>query len=481
MLDLAIKDVQIVSPGGVVSGSIGIEAETIRYIGPAKKLPDAYRVIDGENHFALPGFIDAHVHLGQVGVPQDKEMLQQNFLRESKAALHGGVTSMGVFSAPRPSGSGIEAVQLYKKIGEECSSADFFLHAVISSEAHVEEIPTLAGNYGVQSFKHFFNANKPRHPEEDVPHWHCEHPLLFKSFETISKLNPPCIGMVHCEDQDVINLLEDRFKGTGRADLRAWAEARPAWVEHLRMRLAFEIAKAVGSALYFVHIGAAEGVDLMAEGRKQGYPVWGETCPHYLTHTADMEEEIGCWGKVKTAIKFSQDRDRLWEGIREGNITNMGTDHVACTREEKEAGGGKYGNIWKSRAGVGGGMEHWLPVMMTFGIHGGKISIEDMVRICSTNNAIAFGLYPRKGVLMEGSDADIVLVDPEREITIGSKYYIGRADWSIYDGKKLRGFPRMTLVRGKVLWDNGGLEDAQSGHKARCLSRPYVNASNNAL
>lgn len=470
MLDLAIMNVHMVTPDGVVYGGLGVEGETISYIGPAKELPGAKRVVDGQDHLAIPGFIDPHVHLGQVGVPQDEEILRRNFLRETRAALRGGVTTVGVFSAPRPSGCGIEGVRLCQEIGEECSFTDFFLHTVVSSERHIEEIPILARECGVWSFKHFFNANKPRHPGEDVPHAHCEHTLLFQSLQVVSGLGPPALGMVHCEDQDLINLLEDRLKTENRNDLKAWAEARPGWVEHLRMRLAFEIAKALGAALYFVHIGAAEGVDLMAEARSRGHHVWGETCPHYLTHTAEMEKEIGCWGKVKTAIKFPRDQDRLWEGIKGGNITNMGTDHVVCNREEKEAGGGKFGNIWKSRAGIAGGMEHWLPVMMTFGVHSGRISIEEMIRICSTNNAIAFGLYPQKGVLKEGSDADIVLVDPEREVKVDSNFYLGRGDWSIYEGWRLKGLPRMTVLRGNVVWDGGDLIEH---HKARYLFRPY--------
>jgi len=183
MLDLAIKNVHMITPDGVAYGGLGVEGETIRYIGPAKELPNARRVVDGQEHLAIPGFIDPHVHLGQVGVPQDAEILGQNFLHETRAALRGGVTTVGVFSAPRPSGSGINAVRLCREIGEAYSFTDFFFHSVISSEKHVWEIPILARECGVWSFKHFFNANKPRHPGEDVPHAHCEHALLFQSLQ----------------------------------------------------------------------------------------------------------------------------------------------------------------------------------------------------------------------------------------------------------------------------------------------------------
>ena len=147
--------------------------------------------------------------------------------------------------------------------------------------------------------------------EELLTHPGVEHDLLFRSLEIIKGLGAPAIAMVHCEDQDLIWVLEDRLKAAGRTDLRAWAEARPGWIEHLRMRIAYDVARAVGVPLYCVHIAAAEGVDLMAEARQAGYPYWGETCPHYLTHTADMEDEIGAWGRVNTSIKFERDRDRI--------------------------------------------------------------------------------------------------------------------------------------------------------------------------
>jgi dihydropyrimidinase/dihydroorotase len=167
-----------------------------------------------------------------------------------------------------------------------------------------------------------------------------------------------------------------------------------------------------------------------------------------------MESEIGAWGRVNTSIKFEADRDRLWKGIAEGSITNMGTDHSSFTREIKEQGGGKHGNIWGSRSGITGGMEHWLPVMMTHGVHGGRITIEKMVEVCSRNNAKVFGLYPRKGTLEPGSDADIVLVDPDREVTVTPEFYHSSADWSIYCGWKFKGMARVTIVRGQVVLDD---------------------------
>jgi dihydropyrimidinase/dihydroorotase len=385
------------------------------------------------------------------------EVLESTFPSETLGAVYGGVTTAGVFSWSDGDEPMAPTIEAHRTVGNATSYVDFFIHAVVTLEHHLAEMPAIAHDYGAWSFKHFFNANKPRYVDEERAALSgVESELLFRSLENVARFGSPAIGMVHCEDQDIIWVLEDRLRAAGRTDLRAWAEARPGWVETIRMRLAYDIARATGAPLYCVHIAAAEGVELMAEARRAGYPYWGETCPHYLTHTADMESEIGSWGRVNTAIKFTADQERLWAGIRDGSITNMGTDHSSFTRATKENGGGQYGNIWAARSGIAGGMEHWLPVMMTYGVQAGRISVEDMVRVCATNNAKVFGLYPRKGTLQPGADADIVLVDPDRETTITPEFYHCSADWSIYYGWKVRGLPRYTLVRGQVVLEEFG-------------------------
>lgn len=451
-MDIVIKNAQVVTEEGIKHGGIAIDQEKIAAIGPDDSLPSAKRIIDANGNLAIPGFIDAHVHLGGGRKGPVRELIATTFPSETLGALYGGVTSAGIFVSSHPREPIAPRVDAHRDIGTELSYIDFFTHSVVTSELHLEEIPVLAKKHGCWSFKHFFNANKVRREGDELPsHPGVENELLFRSLEILKKLGSPTIGMVHAEDQDLIWVLEDRLKATGRNDLRCWAEARPGWVEHLRMRIAYDIARAIGVPLYCVHIAAAEGVDLMAEARKINYPYWGETCPHYLTHTADMEEQIGAWGRVNTSIKFERDRARLWDGISDGSITNMGTDHCAFTRQIKEQGGGKNNNIWASRSGISGGMEHWLPVMMTYGVHAGKITIEDMVRVCSTNNAKVFGLYPKKGTLRVGSDADVVLIDPDRQTTIDPEFYHCNADWSIYYGWKIRGLPRFTLVRGEIM------------------------------
>jgi dihydropyrimidinase/dihydroorotase len=169
-----------------------------------------------------------------------------------------------------------------------------------------------------------------------------------------------------------------------------------------------------------------------------------------------MEAEIGCWGKVNPSLKYRRDNERLWRGILDGGITNLGNDHGTGGRAIafKQARGGKHNNIWNSRPGIRGGFEHMLPVMITFGVNAGRITIEDLVRVCSTNTAKVFGLYPKKGVIACGSDADLVLVDLDKEATINKDFYHCLCEVSIYDGWKVKGMARTVLVRGEVMMED---------------------------
>jgi dihydropyrimidinase/dihydroorotase len=464
VIDLVVRRARVVTEAGVHEGSIGVDGGRIAWVGGDAWAPQARQTIDAREAFAIPGFIDSHVHLRGGREGSHDAVWAETFASEGAGAVHGGVTTLGVFSWSEPGQPVATGIESMRRVGPRQSPVDFFAHAVLTRPDHVDEIPMLADELGCWSFKHFFNANKAR-PGEDSKSVYpgVENELLFRSCEAIRNLGGPAIAMAHCEDQDIIWTLQDRLRAAGRNDLRAWAEARPGWVEHLRMRIAWDIARAVGVPLYIVHVAAAEGVELLAEARQRGEPLWGETCPHYLTHTAEMEAEIGNWGRVNTAIKSLRDQNRLWAGIRDGSISNMGTDHSTFPRSVKEGPGGKHQNIWNARSGIIGGLEHWLPVMMTFGVLAGRITIEEMVRVCSTNNAKAFGLYPRKGTIRPGADADIVLIDPEREVGVSTDFYRSSADWTIYEGWTFRGLPTWTIAGGEVVMADGELVAGRRG------------------
>jgi dihydropyrimidinase/dihydroorotase len=454
--DLVIRNGRVVAPGGVVSGGLAVAGETIVAVGADATLPAARRTIDAREQYVLPGLIDAHVHMASEEDASIADGLRANMPVETDGALHGGVTTFGHFVGQRNEPL-VPNVLTTIREGRRWSHVDFFLHAIMSAERHFAEQAEVHA-LGVTSFKHFFNAYKPR-PTEGLA-WlggPSDSGMLFRSLRFCARQGAPAIAIVHAEDIDVIAVLEDELRAAGRTDLAAWSEARPAVAEFSRIQLAIELARAAGAPIYIAHMSTAEGADLVAAARREGWPVWAEVTPHHLTHTGDMEAEIGCWGKVNPPLRSRRDCERLWRAFRDGGVTCLGSDHGTGGRTPatKEKGGGKHGNIWSARSGNRGGLEHFLPVMMTFGVNTGRISIEDLARVGATSTAKVFGLYPRKGALVPGADADVVVVDPEREAVVDDTFYHCLCQVSVYRGWKLRGMATMTLVRGQVMLEGG--------------------------
>lgn len=457
MVDLVIRNGLVVTPAGTLHGGVAVDGETIVAVGAETTLPPGRRLIDARGQYVIPGLIDAHVHMGSEEDTSTEDGLRDNMPVETDGALHGGVTTFAHFVGAAGARL-VPRVRTTIREGNRWSHVDFFFHAFVMGEEHLQEQAEVYG-LGVTSFKHFFNAYKPRGVEDPGFSWlggPVDAGTLYRSLRFCARQGYPAIGIVHAEDIDLIAVLEAEVRAAGRRDLAAWTEARPNVAEAMRIQMALEIARAAGAPLYIAHMSTGEGADLVAAARREGRAVWAEAGPSWLTHTADMEAEIGCWGKVNPPLRYPRDVERLWRGIHDGGVTCLGTDHGTGgrTRAMKEKGGGKHDNIWAARAGIRGGLEHLLPVMMTFGVQPGRISIEDLVRVGATNTARAFGLYPRKGALLPGADADLVIVDPDREATVDDRFYHCLCEVSIYAGRTFRGLARTTLVRGRVVMED---------------------------
>jgi dihydropyrimidinase/dihydroorotase len=454
MVDLVIRNGTVVTPGGRFHGGLAVQGEHIVAVGADGSLPPARRVIDAGERYVLPGLIDAHVHMASEEDPSIAEGLRANMPRETEGALYGGVTTFGHFVGMRnePLDPNIRATIEH---GNRWSHVDYFMHAIVSTETHFAEQPAVWA-LGVTSFKHFFNAYRAR-PGEELS-WlggPSDAGMVYRSLRFCAERGQPGIVIVHCEDIDLIIDLEARVKAAGRRDLGAWSDARPNAAESTRVAMAIELARLAGAPLYVAHLSTAEGADLVAAARARGEAVWAEVTPHHLTHTGDMEAEIGCWGKVNPPLRAASDTERLWRAFHDGGITCLGSDHGTGgrTRAMKEKGGGQHQNIWGARSGNRGGLEHFLPVLMTSGVAAGRLSMEDVVRVGAENTARVFGLYPRKGVLAPGADADIVIVDPDLEAAVDDAFYHCLCEVSVYRGQKFRGLAWTTVVRGRVMME----------------------------
>jgi dihydropyrimidinase len=453
-VDLVIGNGRVVTPGGVIGGGVAIKGERIVAVGADATLPPARRTIDAREQYVIPGLIDAHVHMGSEEDASIAEGLARNMPVETDGALHGGVTTFAHFVGQRNEPL-VPNIETTIREGNRWSRVDYFFHAIVSTDGHHAELPAV-WDLGVTSFKHFFNAYKPR-PTEGLS-WlggPSDAGMLLRSLRFCAERGAPGICIVHCEDIDVVAVLEDELMAAGRTDLGAWSDARPNVAEYSRIAMAIDLAKTARAPIYIAHMSTAEGADHVAAARRDGWPVWAEVTPHHLTHTGTMEAEIGCWGKVNPPLRAAADVERLWRAFHDGGITCLGSDHGTGgrTHATKAKGGPKHGNIWNARSGNRGGLEHFLPVLMTFGVHPGRISIEDVARVGALNTAKVFGLYPRKGALVPGADADVVIVDPDREAVVDDHFYHCLCETSVYGGYRFRGMARTTVVRGRVMMD----------------------------
>ena len=452
MVDLVIRNGTVVTPRGRFHGGLAIAGEQIVAVGADASLPPARRAIDAGERYVLPGLIDAHVHMASEEDPSIPEGLRANMPVETEGALYGGVTTLGHFVGQRNEPL-LPNVRATIEHGNRWSHADFFMHAIVSAEGHYAEMPEV-WRLGVTSFKHFFNAYRAR-PGEELS-WlggPSDAGMLYRSLRFCAERGAPGMVIVHCEDIDLIIHMEEQMKAAGRRDLGAWSDARPNAAESTRVASAIELARLAGAPLYIAHLSTAEAADLVAAARARGEAVWSEVTPHHLTHTGAMEAAIGCWGKVNPPLRADRDLERLWRALHDGGITCLGSDHGTGgrTRAMKEKGGGKHQNIWGARSGNRGGLEHFLPVLMTYGVSAGRLSMEDLVRVGAENTARVFGLYPRKGALAPGADADVVIVDPELEATVDDAFYHCLCEVSVYRGHTLRGLARTTIVRGRIM------------------------------
>ena len=460
---LVLRNGKIVTPTGVVRGGIVSEDGQITHIGADSTLPSGADVIDAAGKWVIPGVIDPHTHIGVGPANATMDRIRACWESESRAAIHKGVTTVISFQGGSPIPMREPHVPMLEQQiawGEEVSYTDFALHAIMQTPGHLDEQGALAER-GVVGFKHFYTAYKPGSDAtaDQISIGYADDGILYDSFSRLAGLRREganVFGMIHAEDADICALLEGQLKAAGRKDLAAWAEGRPNVACLVRSTAAAEIAQATGCPLYIVHVTTAEEVDLIRRMRARGVPVYGETVIHYLTHTMDMEERHGCLPKVIPSIKSAADRDALWRGLADGTLTTLGTDHCPWTREEKLGPSGNvFNNIWDALPGMPV-IEYLLPAMLTFGIRTGRLGFEDLVRIMSENPARQFGLYPRKGVLQVGSDADYVVLDLNKRVRVTPEYHRGWiTDWSIYDGWDFHGMPETTVVRGSVVVDRG--------------------------
>ena len=265
--------------------------------------------------------------------------------------------------------------------------------------------------------------------------------------EKAAEIGAPGLICIHPENYEIVRIFEERLKKAGRSDMAAWDERSPHFCEAGHVRNYAYYAGVTGCPLYIVHTTTRESIQEILKARAEGVKIYAQTGHHYLTLSHDV------W-KLNVPLRDEETMAYLWEALRAGNLDCMGTDHVdwGMSREQMDKG-----NVWETSSGFPSRVEAYLPVMLTEGVHKDRISLEKLVEVACENPARIFGIYPKKGTISVGSDADFVVVDLQRAMKVRQDMIYSSAGWSIWEGQELRGWPVMTILRGQVImeWPEG--------------------------
>ena len=447
MVDLVIKNGLVVTPQGVISGGVAVDGERIVAVGADAALPEAKEVVDAQGLIVFPGIIDPHHHMG-LGPPRDWDKFQRDMADESVACVVGGVTTIvTTMGGGIPLGDDVFSIlDRDKEVASQNSLVDFKFTVAVFTDAIVDLIPTLVKEHGVTSFKFPLVYTGPEGKHFGIT-WF-DFGTVYKGFEKIAEVGAPALPMIHAEESAVIEVLKERLKGEGRTDLRAWSESRPNVTETMHVFVCGLMAMHLNCPLYVVHVSAKESVDAIQYLKGKGIRIYGETTPHYLAPIT-MDADIGLIGVVNPPLRTEDDAERLWKGLADGTMDTMGSDHCGYERREDKVAGG----VWDCIMGFPG-TGAILPIMME-GVHKRRITLERMAKVCCENTARIYAIYPKKGALIPGADADIVIIDPDREWTTGVATMKGHSDWSVWEGRKVKGKAMKTYVRGKLVQENG--------------------------
>ena len=437
-MKLIIKNGTIVTQSESYKADILVEDGKISAIGTAFNEEGA-NVVDASGKLVLPGAIDAHTHLA---MPFGGTVSADNYLAGTRAAACGGVTTVFDYPMQRKGSGIIETIEARKEMCDPEACVDYAFHCCITDlngGAILDEFKD-AVDYGVTSFKCFLVYKKEGMMVDDGTLVK----ILLKAKETGAITN------IHAENPDVIDLNIEKLLKEGKTS--AWYHylSRPEFVEAEADKRAIHWAKSVDAPLYLVHMADKEGLEAAIEAKMDGNDIYIETCPQYLEFTCDVyKREDGRNFVCSPPMKGQESQDALWKALKTGAIDTVATDHCPFQSYEKDWGKDDFTKIPNGCAGV----ENLYPYMLS-AANEGKLSFNRVVELCSFNPAKIFGCT-QKGSIAVGKDADIVIYDTEKEFTISVDNMHSDYDHTIWEGKKLHGYPVMTYVRGNLVYDNG--------------------------
>ncbi|WP_018249257.1 dihydropyrimidinase [Orenia marismortui] len=437
-MSLLIKNGTIITATDTFKADLLIEGEKIISIGKDLTIEQG-EIIDATDQYILPGAIDVHTHLE---MPFGGTVSADSYEAGTRAAACGGVTTVFDFAIQNEGQGLIETINKRDKLCAPQACVDYAFHVAIT-DLRAEVLGELedAVAYGVPSFKAFMAYKKAGLMIDDA----VLADLLEKSKEVRALIG------VHAENADLVESRTEKFLAEGKTS--AWYHylSRPEFVEAEANKRAIHLAKSLDAPIYIVHLANAEGMDEVTKARDEGYEIYAETCPQYLHFTKEVyKREDGRNFVCSPPMKSQESQAALWEGIKRGDISVVATDHCPFQSEEKDWGEDDFSKIPNGCMGV----ENLYPYMLSEA-NKGRISFNKVVELCSSNPARIFGCAPDKGTIAPGADADLVIYDPKQEFTITQDKMHSDVDHTIWEGLQLKGYPRMTFSRGRLVFKEG--------------------------
>jgi len=440
--DTVIKNGTIVTATDTYASDIGIADGKIVAIGQALPTENAGKVIEAAGRMVMPGGIDVHTHLD---MPFGGTTSSDDFESGTTAAAFGGTTTLIDFAIQYKGQTLRQAFEGWMKKAEGKAVTDYAFHCIITDlgDAQLEEMGQLVRE-GVSSFK-LFMAYPGVFMLDDA--------TIFRAMSQAAKYG----GLIcmHAENGGAIDVIVRRALAEGKRAPKYHALTRPTTAEAEATARAIALAEMAGAPVYIVHLSCNDALEKVREARDRGLPAYAETCPQYLFLSIENFDVPGFEGAkyvFTPPLREKWHQEKLWQGLARDTLQVVSTDHCPfCYKEQKELGKDDFTKIPNG----GPGIEHRLSLLYTGGVHGNRFSANRFVQLVSTAPAKLFGLYPRKGTIAVGSDADLVVFDPNEEQLISAKTHHMRVDYSMFEGIRVRGVPKTVLSRGRVVIEDG--------------------------
>ena len=452
-----IRGGTVVNADASVAADVLCEGGLIRAVGRELDVPAGTTVVDAGGALVIPGGIDPHTHME---LPFMGTVAKDDFFTGTSAAVAGGTTMIIDFVIPDPKQRLMDAWRNWNGWAAK-SAADYSFHVAVTwwDRSVHDDMGTLVRDHGVNSFKHFMAYKNAIMADDET---------LVNSFTRALELG--ALPTVHAENGELVFQLQKKLLAEGMTGPEAHPLSRPPAVEAEAAERAIRIAEVLGTPLYIVHVSCEDSVAAIVRARSHGQRVYGEVLAQHLTIDESVyrnpDWSVAAAHVMSPPFRAKHHQDALWNALAAGHLQTTATDHCAFCSEQKSMGRGDFSRIPNGTAGV----EDRMSVLWDAGVNGGRLTPNEFVRVTSTNCAQLFNVYPRKGVVAAGSDADLVVWDPAATKTITTAASRSKVGYNVFEGRRVMGLPKVTLSRGRIVWFDGDLRtEAGAG---RYVKRP---------